>query len=79
MNEETKVLCPWCDKGEVYIEGAANVSISVMCPRCDRCFRVRLDSLTTERIRPHRKLPTTMKTYHMRGEVPPMNCTRITD
>ena len=22
MAEEIKVLCPWCNKGEVYIEGA---------------------------------------------------------
>lgn len=29
MAEEIKVLCPWCNKGEVYIEGAGNANVSM--------------------------------------------------
>lgn len=44
MAEEIKVLCPWCNKGEVYIEGAGNANVSIKCPRCQHCFKLRLKS-----------------------------------
>lgn len=43
MAEEIKVLCPWCNKGEVYIEGAGNANVSIKCPRCQHCFKLRLN------------------------------------
>ena len=30
MDDEIKVLCPWCDKGEVYIEAGGKGRVSVM-------------------------------------------------
>ena len=57
MAEEIKVLCPWCNKGEVYIEGAGNANVSIKCPRCQHCFKLRLNDFSTVRIQPHRKLP----------------------
>lgn len=43
MAEEIKVLCPWCNRGEVYIEGAGNANVSIKCPRCQHCFKLRLN------------------------------------
>jgi len=78
MDGESKVMCPWCDKGEIYVEGAGKVVVSVKCPRCKRCYKVRLDDLTAVRIAPHRKLPTpSMKIYHVKGV--PFTHTNITD
>ncbi len=71
MDDEIKVLCPWCDKGEVYIEAGGKGRVSVMCPRCRHCFRVQLEHMTVERAKPHRKLPSNMKTYRVRGAAPP--------
>ena len=31
MSEAIRVLCPWCHKGEVYIEGDGNAHVSIMC------------------------------------------------
>ena len=53
---EHKILCPFCYKGEVYAEGAGNVSITLMCPKCTRCFRVRLNDFSTELVVPRRKI-----------------------
>ena len=50
MAEEIKVLCPWCNKGEVYIEGAGNANVSIKCPRCQHCFKLRLNDFSTVRI-----------------------------
>ncbi len=64
MPEESKVLCPWCFKGEVYVEGTGKVSISVKCPRCSRCFKARLDDLTAIRIQPHKRINISQGVYH---------------
>ncbi len=58
MVGESKVLCPWCLKGEVYVEGNASVVISVRCPHCSRCFKARLDTMRSVRILPRRKADT---------------------
>lgn len=34
MDRESKVMCPWYDKGEIYVEGAGKVVVLVKCPRC---------------------------------------------
>lgn len=79
MTEEIKVLCPWCNKGEVYIEGAGNANVSIKCPRCQHCFQLRLSDCSTVRIQPHRKLPqASTKIYRVRGTIPP-SFTNITD
>lgn len=64
MAEEIKVLCPWCNKGEVYIEGAGNANVSIKCPRCQHCFKLRLNDFSTVRIQPHRKLPEAAANWH---------------
>jgi len=60
---EHKVLCPFCRKGEVYAEGSGNVAITVMCPKCTRCFRVRLDDFTAEIVLPRKKISRMIGTY----------------
>lgn len=79
MAEEIKVLCPWCNKGEVYIEGTGNANVSIKCPRCQHCFKLRLNDFTTVRIQPHRKLPeAAAKIYHVKGSIP-ASFSHITD
>ena len=55
MSEAIRVLCPWCHRGEVYIEGDGNADVSIMCARCAHCFRLRLSDFSTVRIQPRRK------------------------
>lgn len=54
MSEAIRVLCPWCHRGEVYIEGDGNAHVSIMCARCAHCFRLRLSDFSTVRIQPRR-------------------------
>jgi phage FluMu protein Com len=44
-----KLVCPWCNKGEVLADGKAKVTLSIMCPKCSRFFTGDLDTLKTER------------------------------
>ena len=67
MMEERKVFCPWCSKGEIYVEGTGRVSISVKCSRCSRCFKVRLDDLMAVRIQPRKRPPMAMGIDHRLG------------
>ena len=60
---EHKVVCPFCHKGEVYAEGSGNVAVTVMCPKCTRCFRVRLDVFTAEVVVPRKKINKMIVTY----------------
>lgn len=60
---ERKVNCPFCEKGEVYVEGTANVAVTVMCPKCTRCFRVRLDDFTAEIVLPRKRGSKVIGTY----------------
>ena len=55
MVEERKIICPWCGKGEVYIEGSGKVSVSVRCPKGSHCFKVNLENFKVMRIPPKRK------------------------
>lgn len=81
MAEEIMVLCPWCNKGEVFIEGGGNGNVSIMCPRCSHCFKLRLHDCSTVRIQPHRKLPqAAAKIYHVKGALSsPIKHKNITD
>lgn len=68
MSEAIRVLCPWCHKGEVYIEGNGNANVSIMCARCTHCFRLRLSDFSTVRIQPRRKLPqAAVGIFHAKG------------
>ena len=44
-----RMVCPWCQKGEVLADDKAKAAISVECPKCHRFFVGSLDSLKTER------------------------------
>ena len=76
---EHLIRCPYCFKGEVYTEGSGNVAITVMCPKCTRCFRIRLDNFTAEVVIPrkriggqHNKLrPTDPSSRHLHYWLPP--------
>ncbi len=61
---EHKVLCPFCHKGEVYAEGSGNVSVTLMCPKCTKCFRVRLDTFSAEIVVPRRRISRISGTYY---------------
>ena len=79
MSEAIRVLCPWCHRGEVYVEGDGNADVSIMCARCAHCFRLRLSDFSTVRIQPRRKLPqTAARIYHAKVTIPD-HYTNITD
>ena len=63
---EHKVLCPFCHKGEVYAEGCGNVAVTLMCPKCTRCFRVHLNDFSTELVVPRKKISKMVGTFHPR-------------
>jgi len=44
-----RLVCPWCQQGEVLADGTAKISVSAQCPRCHKFFVGNLDSLKTER------------------------------
>lgn len=48
--------CPWCRKGETLADGRAKVTISVHCEKCNRIYHADLDSMTTERASPQKRL-----------------------
>lgn len=44
-----RLVCPWCEKGEVLFNASQQVVISVRCPRCGHVFLADLLGLKTER------------------------------
>lgn len=60
---EHKVLCPFCHKGEVYAEGSGNVAVTLMCPKCTRCFRVHLNNFSAELVVPHKRVSSMKGKY----------------
>lgn len=44
-----RLVCPWCEKGEVLSNASQQVVISVRCPRCGHVFLADLLGLKTER------------------------------
>ena len=63
---EHKVLCPFCHKGEVYTEGTGNVAVTLMCPKCTRCFKVRLDVFSAVLVVPRKKVSRMAGIFHPR-------------
>ena len=57
MFEEFKVLCPWCSKGKVYTEPNGSGTLTVQCPKCRHCFRIRLDDCSTVKVQAFHPLP----------------------
>ncbi len=47
-----RLVCPWCEKGEVLSNASQQVVISVRCPRCGHVFLADLLGLKTERLAP---------------------------
>ena len=37
-NLKKKITCPWCERGAILGSDDAKGSISVVCPKCGRCF-----------------------------------------
>lgn len=50
MLEEFKVTCPWCSKGKVYAEPNGRGTLTIQCPKCRHCFRIRLDDCSAVKI-----------------------------
>jgi len=49
---EKKIPCPWCERGAVIGSKDAKGSISVVCPKCGRCYTVDLETGKRERAAP---------------------------
>ena len=62
---EKMVVCPWCEKGEVYTEGNGKVTVTVRCPKCLHFFRIRLDDHTAEKVQAHRRVQN--RVYKLNG------------
>lgn len=39
-----RIPCPWCERGAVIGSEDAKGKISVVCPKCGRCFTADLDA-----------------------------------
>ena len=63
---EHKVVCPFCQRGEVYAEGTGKVAVTVMFPKCTRCFRVHLNDFSTELVVPRKKISRMKGKYRPR-------------
>ena len=50
-----RLICPWCRRGEVLADGKAKVTVSVMCPKCNRFFWADLDTQKTEKAKAQRR------------------------
>jgi len=44
-----EVLCPWCAKGTVLVEGSGEVRMSCCCRVCGRFFQVDAKKMTATR------------------------------
>ena len=45
-----EIFCPWCEKGEVFVEGSGEVNVTVRCPKCQHCYRINLLTLTATKV-----------------------------
>ena len=48
--------CPWCGKGETLADGRGKVTISVQCGKCNSTYLADLDTMSTMRTKPQRRL-----------------------
>ena len=49
---EKKIPCPWCERGAVIGSEDAKGQVSVVCPKCRRCFTVDLGTGRGQRAAP---------------------------
>ena len=49
---EKKIPCPWCERGAVIGSEDAKGQVSVVCPKCRRCFTVDLGTGRGQRASP---------------------------
>ena len=52
---EKKIFCPWCERGAVIGSEDAKGRVSVVCPKCGRCFTADLGTGKGERASPIEK------------------------
>ncbi len=50
-----EVFCPWCAKGEVFVEGSGEVHVTVRCSKCRRCYRINLLTLSATRVSAYKR------------------------
>ena len=59
-----EIFCPWCEKGEVFVEGNGEVTVTVRCPKCQHCYRINLLTLTATKVAAYKRY--TGKAYRSR-------------
>lgn len=51
----TEVFCPWCEKGQVFVEGRGEVYVTVLCPKCHHCYKINLLTNSVVKVPAYRK------------------------
>lgn len=49
------VSCPWCEKGQVFVEGSGDVSVTVRCPKCKHCYKVNLLTMVATKVAAYKR------------------------
>lgn len=44
------VFCPWCEKGQVFVEGSGKVHMTVRFPKCQHCYRINLLTMEATKV-----------------------------
>lgn len=55
MAERHRLTCPWCDKGEVYVDGIGAILVTVCCSKCRHFFQLDLKDLSVEKVQAFHK------------------------
>ena len=50
-----EVHCPWCEKGQVFVEGSGEVSVTVRCAKCQHCYKVNLQTMGAAKIAAYKR------------------------
>ena len=62
-----EILCPWCAKGTVLVEGSGEVRLSCCCRVCGRFFKVDAKTMTATRGNARKKSDPTGKAQKNRS------------
>lgn len=50
-----EIFCPWCEKGEVFVEGSGEVNVTVRCSKCQHCYRINLLTLIATKVAAYKR------------------------
>lgn len=65
MTEEIRVKCPWCHKGETYVDEDGSGAVTVQCSKCQHCYKVQLKDGSTTKVSARKR--TVNKTFEGSG------------